>query len=78
MSMEIYLIIFVLFVGNFALLEAKTPLVIGKLYKDKFCSWMFSFGNIMSMMSISVQADRQYKNRSGLEYYAHVFAQKDA
>lgn len=26
--MEIYLIIFVLFVGNFALLEAKTPLVI--------------------------------------------------
>ena len=39
MSMEIYLTIFVLFVDNLALLEAKTPLVIGKLHKDKFCSW---------------------------------------
>ena len=35
MSMEVYLVIFVLVVGNFALLEAKTPLVIGKLHKEK-------------------------------------------
>lgn len=59
-GMELNSVIFVLFVYNFALLEARTPLVIGKLRKEKFCSWLLCFG--MRMMSLSVQADRQYKS----------------
>lgn len=76
MSMEVYLVIVVLFVGNVALLEAKTPLVIGELHKEKFCPWLLCFG--MRMMSFSVQADQQYryKNRSGLEYYAYFLRKR--
>ena len=73
MSMEIYLVIFVLFLDNFALLEAKTPLVIGKLLEDKFCSWMFCFG----MRTFDVQADRKIDLDSNI-IYGNVFVQKDA
>lgn len=39
-GMELNSVNFFLFVYNFALLEARTPLVIGKLRKEKFCSWL--------------------------------------
>ena len=74
MRMGLNPVIFMLFVGNFALLEAKTPLVIGKLHTEIFCLWLLCF--VMRMMSFSVQADRHYKSRSGLEYYAYFLRRK--
>jgi len=71
--MEVCLGIFVLFVGNFALLEAKTPLVIGKYTRIKFVHVCF----VLEMTDVLFSSSQLlYQNRSGLEYYAYFSAEK--
>jgi len=74
MGMEVCLGIFVLFVSSFALLEAKTPLVIGKLHEERVCSWLLCFCmRLMSFFCSSRSIDKYNK----IDLDSYFFCGKD-